>query len=139
MRLTITQIIDGNENISVRYTLRDELRFGRDPRSCDLVVHDPSVSREHASLRATHSGLVLEDMRSRLGTRLNGQPLTSVSPVHSGDILEIGNHVFLVNVQGGPKATHPEQTHNLDCAPCPHCGAQVLQDFTNCLICGKPL
>jgi ABC-type multidrug transport system ATPase subunit/pSer/pThr/pTyr-binding forkhead associated (FHA) protein len=51
------------------------LAIGRD-ESNDLTLADPNVSRFHAEVVATASGIELRDLGSRNGTRLNGQPVS---------------------------------------------------------------
>jgi hypothetical protein len=55
--------------------LRDgeTLEIGRDAR-CTLVVEDRRVSKRHARLSWTGQGWVLEDLDSKNGTTINGEP-----------------------------------------------------------------
>ncbi|XXF78695.1 FHA domain-containing protein [Myxococcaceae bacterium GXIMD 01537] len=55
---------------------QDVLTVGRLP-SCDLVINDPSVSKEHALLRwhGQAGACTVEDLGSTNGTQLNGQKL----------------------------------------------------------------
>jgi putative methionine-R-sulfoxide reductase with GAF domain len=55
--------------------LRDgeTLTVGRDP-ACTLVLEDPRVSERHARLTWTGTGWVLEDLKSKNGSSLNGAP-----------------------------------------------------------------
>ena len=48
--------------------------FGRGPDN-DIVVDDPRVSRQHATIRGDRSGFWLEDLGSRNGTFVNGELL----------------------------------------------------------------
>ena len=65
------------------------IEIGRDD-SCGLVVSDESVSRRHAVVRTDEEGYVLEDLGSRNGTRVNGEPVTKglISP---GERIEVGS------------------------------------------------
>ncbi|MBI3724531.1 FHA domain-containing protein [bacterium] len=71
------------------------LSFGRDA-ACDFVLKHPTVSRKHASVRrissAPGSGWLLDDLGSRNGTTVNGQPLTC-GKVRDGDIVTLGGTV----------------------------------------------
>lgn len=75
----------------------DTLSVGRLP-SCDLVINDPSVSKEHATLRwhGPASTCCVKDLRSTNGTYLNGQPLTHTQEyvVRDGDLLRFGDADF---------------------------------------------
>jgi ABC-type multidrug transport system ATPase subunit/pSer/pThr/pTyr-binding forkhead associated (FHA) protein/ABC-type multidrug transport system permease subunit len=51
----------------------ERLSLGRDPRN-DVVLDDPNVSRFHAEVVSTPAGFELNDLQSRNGTLVNGQP-----------------------------------------------------------------
>jgi adenylate cyclase len=57
--------------------------------SCDLVVNDSSVSRQHARFEVTDSGCLVKDLGSRNGTFLNGQQIDE-APVGDGDWIVLG-------------------------------------------------
>ncbi len=67
--------LQGDKQHAVRLTLDDTpVSVGRDPVNL-LVLHDPSVSRQHAEIRLTPHGPVLRDKNSRFGTQLDQQLL----------------------------------------------------------------
>jgi len=55
---------------------------------CHVIIDDRQASRHHARITQTQDGYVLEDLRSKNGTFLNGQPLTVPTVLKDGD--EIG-------------------------------------------------
>ncbi len=57
---------------------------------CDLVLNDPNVSRRHAELRRTTDGVVITDLGSTNGTRVNGVPVREQQLV-SGDEITVGS------------------------------------------------
>ncbi len=60
---------------------------GRLP-TCDLVLNDPSVSRQHATLRLADGRCLVQDAGSRFGTFLNGRqllPTEDEAPAGPGD------------------------------------------------------
>lgn len=59
----------------------------------DLRVHDSSVSKRHAVLRREEGVLVVEDLQSRFGTRVNGDPVR-VRRLRSGDRVQFGESSF---------------------------------------------
>jgi Protein of unknown function (DUF3662)/Inner membrane component of T3SS, cytoplasmic domain len=61
-----------------------------------LVLDDARVSRHHARLRARHGVLVLTDLGSRNGVRVNGQTVVEVA-LGAGDRIEIGDTVLIVD------------------------------------------
>lgn len=74
-----------------RVTLPSEgtVRIGRGG-SCDILIDDADASREHAVIR-THAGqATIEDLQSRNGTRVNGEPLSEPRVLAVGDVIEIG-------------------------------------------------
>jgi len=63
--------------------------LGRLPE-CDIVVNDPNVSRRHAEFRRTTDGVVVTDLGSTNGTRVNGVPVREHQLV-SGDEVTVGS------------------------------------------------
>ena len=62
-------------------------------REAGVVVwmDSPSVSRRHARIVIAGGKATLEDLGSRNGTRLRGQPVTSAVPLADGDTFELGS------------------------------------------------
>ena len=58
---------------------------------CTIVVSDVSVSREHASLRLVGEVLLLTDLGSRNGTKVNGVEVRETASVHPGDTIVLGS------------------------------------------------
>ena len=52
--------------------VRERMTVGRDP-GCDISDGDPRLSRRHAEFLATAGGLVVRDLESRNGVRVNGR------------------------------------------------------------------
>ncbi len=79
--------------------LPGETLIGRSPQ-VTVALMDSEVSRTHARLLLEHgpggARLVLEDLGSTNGTRLNGEPLRAVAELQAGDRLGIGGHVLKV-------------------------------------------
>ena len=65
------------------------IRLGRAPE-CELVLTDSRVSRRHARLHARDGVLVLTDLGSTNGTRVNGHRVTEVV-LGAGDRILIGD------------------------------------------------
>jgi hypothetical protein len=63
--------------------------LGRLPE-CDVVLNDPNVSRRHAEFRRVTDGVVVTDLGSTNGTRVNGVPVREQQLV-SGDEITVGS------------------------------------------------
>ncbi|MCB0321177.1 MAG: FHA domain-containing protein [Bdellovibrionales bacterium] len=86
--VTITTA-DGKEE---RYQLRDQqdLRIGRE-ESNSIMINEAGVSRFHASLSGSESGVVLVDLASLNGTYVNGERLSGLRDISSQDLIQIGS------------------------------------------------
>ena len=71
-----------------RWQLRGKVIIGRD-NTCEIVINDRQVSRQHASITITPRGLLLEDLGSKNGTHYNGQQLEKSALLNDGDIVQI--------------------------------------------------
>lgn len=76
-----------------------EIVVGRDA-SCDHVFDHPMVSRRHARLTRTRSGITVEDLGSSNGTFVNGQMITQATPINVGDVISLGSFELRLNLQG---------------------------------------
>lgn len=87
-----------------RWSISGELFIGR-TGSCDIVVSNQQVSRTHARVFILPKGPAIEDLNSKNGTFHNGKPLTEITPLADGDVIQIAlaqEFVFL-----GQDATIP--------------------------------
>jgi hypothetical protein len=69
--------------------IRERMTVGRDP-GCDVSDSDPRLSRRHAEFSATPEGLVIRDLESRNGIRVNGRRVQEATLV-PGDLVEIAH------------------------------------------------
>jgi hypothetical protein len=69
--------------------------IGRSPE-CQLALDDARVSRRHAVLRATSSGVLVEDLGSRNGVSVNGAKITGQQLCADGDRVTIGSQEMLI-------------------------------------------
>lgn len=63
-------------------------------RRCDVVVEEPSVSREHAGLMLFGGQWFVWDRRSTNGTRVNGRRIWGTASVRPGDLVAFGEATF---------------------------------------------
>jgi len=59
--------------------------------SSQLSLDDPLVSRNHARLQVTPESVVIEDLGSRNGVRVNGEPIRGPCKLSHGDVILIGS------------------------------------------------
>jgi len=71
-----------------RWSLVHPLVLGRES-GCDVVIPDRQVSRYHARLTPSVTGVILEDLGSKNGTHYNGSLLSGQVVLQDGDILQI--------------------------------------------------
>ena len=88
---------------SVALPTQRELAVGRS-KVCDLRIDHPSVSRRHVLLRPAdgqHAAptMVVEDLASSNGTRINGRQMETraTALIMPGDVVEIGSAVLLLH------------------------------------------
>jgi predicted component of type VI protein secretion system len=62
---------------------------GRDPE-CEISSGDPRLSRRHAELRETPTGVVVRDLGSRNGVRVNGTPVAEMV-LSPGDVVTVAH------------------------------------------------
>ena len=73
---------------------------------CDLPLEgDPSVSRRHAVFHVTSDEIIVEDLGSRNGVRLNGLRIIGRAKVRPGDKVQIGSQEVCVIATGDDLAT----------------------------------
>ncbi len=71
-----------------RWSVRSNMVIGRGT-TCDIVIADRQVSRQHALLKSMPNGVLLEDLKSKNGTLLNGQPVEEAIILDDGDLVQI--------------------------------------------------
>lgn len=74
---------------------RGELSIGRAPGN-DIRLEDPFSSAFHACLRQQRQGILVEDLGTTNGTRVNGIRIRTPVRVEPGDIIDIGSTSFAV-------------------------------------------
>jgi len=62
--------------------------FGRHP-SCQVVLDNEAVSRQHAQILENHGHYFLEDLKSRNGTLLNGKRIDAPVELHDEDLITL--------------------------------------------------
>jgi hypothetical protein len=117
-----------------------ETILGRSPE-CHVTIDDPLVSREHAKIIVDGEQVILHDLGSRNGSKVNGQQVRGQIPLNDGDRVRIGNQeVVFSRVVAARRPGRPTgslrhcrkcQTPYVAEAPqCPNCGYSPGADET---------
>jgi CheY-like chemotaxis protein len=83
----------------------------------DHRINDPTISRRHCAFSVRGGRVYVEDLGSRNGTLLNGEPLTGARLLEDGDRLELHHLAFQVRLAGAaaapaaPEAARPGRAH----------------------------
>jgi two-component system, NtrC family, response regulator AtoC len=82
--------------------------------SCDIVIDDESVSRQHATIHNDPQNLRIEDLGSRNKTKVMGKALTrgESAPLPVGAVVEIGYATMFLQIgrPGAPSSAGPATT-----------------------------
>ena len=71
--------------------LQGDTRIGRSTRGNDIVLSDPSVSREHALIREQNGVFMLYDRGSKAGVYLNNHRLREPQVLYQSDVIQLGD------------------------------------------------
>jgi pSer/pThr/pTyr-binding forkhead associated (FHA) protein len=86
------RILEPAERRGETFALRDELTIGRGG-GCGIVLDDSFVSQVHARVFRRDGDVYVEDLGSRNGTLLNGQPVGGAQRLRRGDRVQFGRTV----------------------------------------------
>lgn len=79
------------------WAFEDEIVIGRDETLADACITlDRYISRRHARLRSQAGTLLLEDLKSRNGTRIDDHPVLEEEPLELGAPFQVGRTVLRV-------------------------------------------
>lgn len=90
----LTIVVDG----AVHQLHGDHAILGRS-RKNEIVISDPSVSRQHVELRRDEQGWYAVDLGSTNGTMIDGQPLTGPQRLRPGARIEVGHAPAVIEVR----------------------------------------
>lgn len=71
--------------------VRDEITIGRQEGNT-IRLTERNVSRRHARLVRQSGHVLIEDLGSYNGTRINGERIQGPSEIHDGDLVQIGDY-----------------------------------------------
>ena len=82
------------------WAFEDEIVIGRDETLADACIAlDRYVSRRHARLRAQAGALMLADLQSRNGTRIDDRAVTDEERLEVGMPFQVGRTVLRVTLR----------------------------------------
>ena len=79
----------GGGPVDKKAVTKSRFTLGRH-QDCDIMITDTIASREHAVIRESKGKFILEDLKSRNGTLVNGKRISTV-PLVDGDEIRIGD------------------------------------------------
>jgi len=86
----VAKIVITGKNGEHTITLgKEPLTIGRSPANT-LQIIDPASSRKHCMIKPSGGFMVIVDMGSSNGTRVNGEKITREEVLNDGDIIQIG-------------------------------------------------
>ncbi len=109
-----------------------ETVLGRSPE-CHVTIDDPLVSREHAKILVAGDKVVLRDLGSRNGSKLNGRPVAGDAELHDGDRMRIGAQELVFSRVVAPKRPG-RATGSL--RHCRNCQSPYAGEAPSCPVCG---
>jgi S-DNA-T family DNA segregation ATPase FtsK/SpoIIIE len=81
--------------------------LGRSSR-CDIVINDPTMSRQHVRFTVRERGVSVSDAGSSNGTFIDGSAVVSATDVAFGTVIEAGHTLLRVDAhQPGPSPATP--------------------------------
>lgn len=108
---TLVGSLTPDTNPDRNYPLLDaEYTLGRSPENA-IMLGDGSVSSKHARVVRTSEGFLIEDLKSRNGTFVNGEKVTEPRALADGDVIRLGKVLLTFNQasESQPKSeTQPE-------------------------------
>jgi len=96
------KVIKGSSAGQVLALSGEKVVMGRHP-SCQIVLDNASVSRQHAQIVEDHGIFLVEDLRSRNGTQVNKQSIRGRTELRDGDEIKVCDYAFVFML----KATGP--------------------------------
>src|SRR6187431_1228146 len=77
--------------------------------SCDLVLDDPQISREHARVIVGDSSAAIQDLSSGNGVQVNGRKISGLQRLTVGDRIQIGAYTIeVIGPSDGAPSVHDE-------------------------------
>jgi pSer/pThr/pTyr-binding forkhead associated (FHA) protein len=98
MPLVTLRVLDGSDRGKVFEALQTPVTIGREEGNT-IQLNDERVSRFHVKIQEDHDRLVLTDLESTNGTKVNGESI-QLRILRVGDTVAIGRSVLLFGSRG---------------------------------------
>ena len=112
---------------------------GREVSSNEIALHDPKVSRIHARIVCRSTEVLLQDLKSTMGSFVNGVRVEGTRSLCDGDRLEFGDTAIRINISPWVYHESAPQTLNIQRCPNPACRLMLDPVFRFCPHCGDSL
>jgi predicted component of type VI protein secretion system len=102
------RVLEGLERGRIYAHLPTPVTIGREDDN-DIQLNDDRVSRFHAKLQVDSGKVILTDLDSTNGTRVNGHPI-QMRVLQAGDVLSVGRCMLVVGdvrAEGSADNSHP--------------------------------
>lgn len=101
---------DEGKTVAVPVT-RDEFSIGRQEGNT-IRLTEKNVSRRHARLLRKDGQLLVEDLASYVGTKVNGSPISALTALKDGDTILIGDYKMIIESDEPAAVVSPMTTGN---------------------------
>src|SRR6476646_10353281 len=78
--------------------VREEITIGRQEGNT-IRLTERNVSRRHARLLRQNGSVLVEDLGSYTGVRINGERITGQQSVAEGDLIQIGDYDLAIQAE----------------------------------------
>lgn len=98
----------GGPNSGAEFSMQagNSYLLGSDPNTCDIVFYDNTVSRQHVRITVNPDDtLMVEDLKSRNGTRVDGELITDKHALRPSTFVSIGTTSFVIYDREGEMQT----------------------------------
>ncbi len=91
--MAFLRVVQGGRPGELHEIVADRLVLGRHP-SCEVVLDNAVISRQHARLIRQGDQYVIEDLGSRNGTYVNGKAVTGLQAIQDTDRIRICDYIL---------------------------------------------
>lgn len=98
----------GGPNSGAEFSMQSGHSYvlGSDPNTADIILYDNTVSRQHARITVNPDDtLTIEDLKSRNGTRLDGELITEKQRLSPSTFVSVGTTSFVIYDREGEMQT----------------------------------